>query len=242
MEFKDKVVLVTGATSGIGIALTTMFREQGARVVAVGRSVAKLKAFDGDDRVVPVSADISSIDGVEKAFTSAVDLAGPLDVVCANAGIYLDGNVWENPADQIQQLINTNVVGAMNTVRYGIESMQGRQGDIIVTCSVAGYQAIEWEPVYSGSKNAIKAFVHGVRRQLVGSGIRISSLAPGIVLNDLWLKSAPDRANPASLEDTVAAGEGLRSSDVAEAARWILTQPRHVTIRDLVLLPTNQDI
>jgi ribitol 2-dehydrogenase len=108
---------------------------------------------------------------------------------------------------------------------------------VLVTGSVSGTQAIHWEPVYSASKHALHAFVHGVRRQLVGTGVRIGVIGPGIVLNELW--SVTDERE---VEQRVAVGAGIRSEDVAEAASFMLTRPRHVTIRDLVILPSNQEI
>jgi ribitol 2-dehydrogenase len=110
-------------------------------------------------------------------------------------------------------------------------------GDIIVTSSVAGHQSIYWEPVYSASKHALQAFVHGVRRQLVGTGVRLGAIAPGVVLNELWSVTDTD-----DIESQVAAGTGMRSEDVADAVLFMLTRPRHVTIRDLVMLPRDQEI
>ena len=111
-----------------------------------------------------------------------------------------------------------------------------RSGDIVVTSSVSGHQAIPWEPVYSASKHAVQAFVHGLRRQVSEYGVRVGSLAPGRVLNELWGIGADD------IEPEVAAGAGLRSEDVAEALEFMVTRPRHLTIRDLVILPCTQDL
>jgi ribitol 2-dehydrogenase len=110
-------------------------------------------------------------------------------------------------------------------------------GQIVVTSSVAGHQAIHWEPIYSASKHAIQAFVHGLRRQTMKHNIRVGSVAPGVVLNELW-----GYTDPAAINAKVAAHEGLRSEDVADAVLFMLTRPANVTIRDLVILPQIQDI
>ncbi len=112
-----------------------------------------------------------------------------------------------------------------------------RSGDIVVTSSVSGHQAIQWEPVYSATKHAVQSFVHGVRRQAGPHNVRVGAVAPGIVLNSLW-----GMTDPAEIERQVAAHAGLRNEDVAEAILFMLTRPPHVTIRDLVMLPQNQDI
>ena len=109
-------------------------------------------------------------------------------------------------------------------------------GDIVVTSSISGFIDVHWEPIYSCSKHAVQTFVHTVRRQLAGDGIRVMSLAPGQVANALWgFHQAEDI-------ERVSAGERthLTSEDCAEALRFMLTMPRHVTIRDLVILPQNQ--
>jgi ribitol 2-dehydrogenase len=111
-------------------------------------------------------------------------------------------------------------------------------GDIVVTSSVSGHQAISWEPVYTATKHAVQAFVHATRQQIVGSGVRLGAIAPGIVLNELWGVSESD----SRIDEQVAAHAGIRSEDVASGLLFMLTQPRHVTIRDLVMLPTAQPI
>ena len=135
-------------------------------------------------------------------------------------------------------LIDTNVGGVIRTVHAALEHMvPAGTGDIVITSSISGHQAIYWEPVYTASKHAVQALTHALRRQLVGSGVRIGAVAPGIVLNDLW-KVSDDEEVAAGVE----AGTGLRSEDVADAVVYMLTRPRHVNIRDLVLLPINQEL
>jgi ribitol 2-dehydrogenase len=112
-----------------------------------------------------------------------------------------------------------------------------QSGDILVTSSISGFVDIHWEPVYSASKHAIQGFVHTLRRQVAPAGIRVMSIAPGMVANELWKVT-----DPAGVEEHVAKRRGLRSEDVAEAVVFMLSRPPHVTIRDLVILPQNQDI
>jgi ribitol 2-dehydrogenase len=89
-------------------------------------------------------------------------------------------------------------------------------GDIVVTSSVSGHQAIQWEPVYSASKHAVQSFVHGLRRQVSAKNVRVGAVAPGMVLNELWGFS-----DPAAIEAGIAKRQGLRSEDVAEAALFL---------------------
>ncbi|MGY1692769.1 SDR family oxidoreductase [Geodermatophilus sp. SYSU D01105] len=235
-----RVALVTGASSGIGLAIARSLSAEGAHVVLTARSADRLEAaaaqLPGPSTVLP--ADVSEAGAGRRIVDVTLDEHGRLDVLVANAGVYVQGNVWENDAAQLAQLVGTNVTGVIGAVHAALPAMIGRgSGDVVVTSSVSGHQAIPWEPVYSASKHALQSFVHGVRQQLVGTGVRIMSIAPGVVLNDLWAVADEDQ-----VAEGVAAGTGMRSEDVADAVSFMLGRPRHLTVRDLVLLPTNQPI
>ena len=147
-------------------------------------------------------------------------------------------SVAEGDPDAWDRMIGVNVNGVFRTVQAVLPGMIARRsGDVVVTSSISGHQAIHWEPVYSATKHAVQSFVHGVRRQVAPHNVRVGSLAPGMVLNELWGIS-----DPAEIDRRVAAHGGLRSEDVAEALLFMLTRPAHVTIRDLVMLPQNQDL
>ena len=236
-----KVVAVTGGGSGIGLATALAVSQAGASVLLTGRNIDKLAAAaTGLPGPVSVLALDVSIPGAGSELVQAtIAEFGSLDVLVANAGVYVPGDLWDGDPADFDNLIRTNVSGVINTVQAAVVAMReaGSGGDIVVTSSVSGHQPIYWEPVYSASKHAVQAFVHGVRRQLVGSGIRIGAVAPGVVLNDLWQVTSP-----AEIEAKVAAGDGVRSEDVADAIMFMLTRPRHIGIRDLVILPVNQEI
>jgi len=235
-----KVAVVTGASSGIGLAVARELHRLGATVVIAARSRERLDGVVASvgERCTPVVADVTRAGDVERLIGGTIEAHGRLDVLIANAGVYVGGDLWESDPDALDELLQTNVNGVVRTVRAALPHMLGRgSGDIVVTSSVAGHQAIYWEPVYSASKHALQAFVHGVRRQLLGTGVRIGAVAPGVVLNDLWGVS-----EPSEIEDKVARGEGIRSEEVADAVAYMLTRPPHVTIRDLVILPANQPI
>ncbi|SDP50446.1 ribitol 2-dehydrogenase [Nakamurella panacisegetis] len=236
-----KVVAVTGAGSGIGLATAAAVCALGASVLLTGRTVEKLNtaaaSLGGPTSVLAL--DVSAADAGPRLVAAAVEAFGRLDVLVANAGVYVPGDLWDGAPADFANLISTNVTGVITTVQAAVTAMRdaGHGGDIVVTSSVSGHQAIHWEPVYSASKHAVQAFVHGVRRQLIGSDIRIGAIAPGVVLNDLWQVTGP-----AEIENKVAAGTGIRSEDVADAIVFMLTRPRHIGIRDLVILPVNQEI
>jgi ribitol 2-dehydrogenase len=235
-----KVAIVTGASTGIGRAVARALLEHGARVVIAARSRERLDeaAAALGPGCAAVVADVTRGDDVRRLVDGTRESHGAIDILVANAGVYVGGDLWESDPEALDRLLTTNVNGVVRTVREVLPHLLERgQGDILVTSSVSGHQAIHWEPVYSASKHALQAFVHTMRRQLIGSGVRVGAIAPGVVLNDLWGVS-----DPGEIEAKVARGEGIRSEDVAEAVAFMLTRPRHVTIRDLVILPRDQPI
>ena len=240
-DLSGKVVLVTGASSGIGRALAISLAAERANLALVGRSKVRLEAVaDGLEacETVVIPADLAQPSEVERVVSETLARYGRIDVLLANAGLYIPGNVVEGDADAWDMLLSVNVNSVFRMVRAVLPQMLEREaGDIVVTSSVSGHQAIQWEPVYSASKHAVQSFVHGLRRQVSAKNVRVGSVAPGMVLNELWGFS-----DPAAIEAGVARREGLRSEDVAEAVLFMLTRPANVTIRDLVILPQNQDI
>ena len=235
-----KTMIITGASSGIGRAVARLFAREGARLVLTARSAERLAAvaqeIGGDPLVIP--ADLTQAAEVGAIVVEAERRFGHVDILFANAGSYISGDVAEGDPDAWDRMIGVNVNGVFRTVQAVLPGMIARRsGDIVVTSSISGHQAIHWEPVYSATKHAVQSFVHGVRRQVAPHNVRVGSLAPGMVLNELWGIS-----DPAEIDRRVAAHGGLRSEDVAEALLFMLTRPAHVTIRDLVMLPQNQDL
>lgn len=240
LSFAGKVMVITGASSGIGRAVARMFTREQAKLVLVARSADKLKALadelGGDPLVVP--ADLATAEGNEAMVKAALERHGQIDILFANAGTYISGDVVDGDPNAWDQMINLNVSGVFRAVHAVLPGMIRRQaGDIVVTSSISGHQAIHWEPVYSATKHAVQSFVHGVRRQVSEHKVRVGSLAPGMVLNELW-----GITDPAEIERRVGERAGLTSEDVAEALAFMLSRPANVTIRDLVMLPQNQDL
>ena len=239
-SIRDKVVVVTGASSGIGRAIARLFSAEGAKLSLAARSTGKLESLaqeiSGDALVLTV--DLASPADVDSMIEQTLQRFGRVDVLMANAGAFVPGLAAEGDPDAWDNMLAVNVSSVFRAIRAVLPSMIEQQsGDIVVTSSIAGHEVMRNEPAYSASKHAIQTFVHAVRRQIAPHNIRIGAVAPGTVLNELWGLS-----EPAEIGRRVAKHEGLRSEDVAEACLWMLTRPPHVTIRDLVILPQGQDI
>ena len=239
-SLQGKIAIVTGASSGIGRAVAYEFARNGVKQVLTARSKSRLAALaeDLDAEALVVPGDMTSPKDIRLIVERAIAGFGRIDILLANAGIYISGDVIDGEPDAWDQLISTNVTGVFRLVHAVLPYMVSqRGGDILVTSSISGHQAIQWEPIYSASKHAIQSFVHGVRRQLLTTGVRVGAVAPGMVLNELWGLN-----DPVEIDQKVEAGAGLRSEDVAEAIVFMLTRPQNVTIRDLVMLPRAQDL
>jgi ribitol 2-dehydrogenase len=236
-----KVALVTGASSGIGRALAVALGREGARLALVARSEERLAAtceLAGAAEAMTIAADLGRPAEVDRMVVEVLARYGRIDVFLANAGIYVPGDVKDGDPDAWDAMIAVNLAGVFRAIRAVLPGMiERRQGHIIVTSSISGHSALHWEPVYSATKHGIQTFVHGLRRQVAPYGLRVGEVSPGVVLNELW-----GYTDPAAIAAKAEAHEGLLSEDVAEAVVFMLTRPARVTVRDVVILPQNQDI
>jgi ribitol 2-dehydrogenase len=237
---KGKSVLVTGASSGIGRASAKAFAREGMKVAVSARSTDRLLELlkELGPEAIMLPADLTSPAETDDLIHQAIAKLGKLDVLFANAGIYIAGQVADGDPAEWDKLLALNVGSVFRSINRVIPHMRANGGgDILVSSSISAYQTIHFEPVYSASKHALNAFLYGVRRQVIQDRIRIGAIAPATVLNELW-----GYTDPGSIDKKVASREGLRSEDVAEAAVFMLSRPPHVAIRDLVMLPQALDI
>jgi ribitol 2-dehydrogenase len=237
---KGKSVLVTGASSGIGRESAKAFAREGMRVAVSARSTDRLLELlkELGPEAIMLPADLTSPAETDDLIRQAIAKLGKLDVLFANAGVYIAGQVADGDPAEWDRLLALNVGSVFRSINRVIPHMRANGGgDILVSSSISAYQTIHFEPVYSASKHALNAFLYGVRRQVILDRIRIGAIAPATVLNELW-----GYTDPGSIDKKVALREGLRSEDVAEAAVFMLSRPPHVAIRDLVMLPQALDI
>ena len=167
-----------------------------------------------------------------------LDLAGGLDIFHANAGAYVGGEIKDGNPDEWDRMLNLNINAAFRSVHAVLPHLVAQKsGDIVFTSSIAGIVPVVWEPIYTASKFAVQAFVHTTRRQLSKHGVRVGAVAPGPVVTALlddWPK--------AKMEEALASGSLMEPKEVADAVLFMLTRPRNVTIRDLVILPNSVDL
>ena len=239
-SLKGKVAAVTGAASGIGLASAEAMLAAGASVVLVDRDERALDAACArlGGQATPLVIDLLNPASCASLLEGILAKKGQLDIFHANAGTYIGGDLTETSLDTIDRMLNLNVNAVMKNVQTVIPHMIERKtGDIIVTSSLAAHFPTPWEPVYASSKWAINCFVQTVRRQVFKHGIRVGSVSPGPVISALLADWPPEK-----LQEARDAGSLLEAADVADVITFMLTRPRGMTIRDVVMMPTNFDL
>lgn len=238
-SLQGKIAVITGAASGIGLATTEALLEQGATVVMVDwneKALNELVAKLGERAIAQVT-NLLDTDSCNAMIPEILEKVDHIDILYCNAGTYIGGDLTETTPEAIDKMLNLNVNAVMKNVHAVVPHMSERKtGDIIVTCSIAGHFPTYWEPVYSGSKWAITSFVQGMRRQMIPHGVRVAQVSPGPVVSAL-LADWPEE----NLRKAKESGSLIDASEVADAIVYMLTRKRTVTIRDMLVLPTNFD-
>jgi ribitol 2-dehydrogenase len=239
-SMNGKVAAITGAASGIGLECARVLLAEGATVVLIDRAQDRLAQLCEElgPKALPLVVDLLQPQQVSTMLPKILAMAGGLDVFHANAGAYVGGDVVAGNPDEWERVLNLNVNAAFRSVHAVLPHLVAQKsGDIIFTSSIAGIVPVVWEPVYTASKFAVQAFVHTTRRQLAKHGVRVGAVAPGPVVTALlddWPK--------AKMDEALASGSLMQPREVADAVLFMLTRPRHVTVRDLVLLPNAVDL
>lgn len=237
---KGKVAAITGAASGIGLECARTLIAEGATVVLIDRAKEKLEALCAElgERAKPLVVDLLDGADVSSMLPRILELTGRLDIFHANAGAYIGGPVAEGDPDAWDRMLNLNINAAFRSVHAVLPHMIAQKtGDILFTSSIAGVVPVVWEPIYTASKFAVQAFVHSTRRQVAQHGVRVGAVLPGPVVTALlddWPK--------AKMDEALANGSLMQPKEVADAVLFMLSRPRNVTIRDLVILPNSVDL
>jgi len=237
---QGKVAVVTGAASGIGLASVEAMLAAGARVVLVDRDAARLAALQErlGAAALPLVLDLLDPAACKTLLPQVLERAGRVDILHANAGLYVGGDLVDADVDAIDRMLNLNVNVVMKNVHDVLPHMIERgTGDIIVTSSLAAHFPTPWEPVYAASKWAVNCFVQTVRRQVFRHGIRVGAVSPGPVVTSLLADWPAEK-----LKEARESGSLIEPGEVAEVLMFMLTRPRGMTIRDVVLMPTNFDL
>jgi 3-hydroxy acid dehydrogenase / malonic semialdehyde reductase len=241
-----KTVLVTGASSGIGEACAREFARAGSRLIITARRREKLqqlaqelKQKSGAD-VLPLPLDVTRRSDVENCLQSLPDSWRQVDILINNAGMARGvAKLHEADPDGWEEMIDTNIKGLLYMSRVLIPGMVERgSGHVVNIGSIAGHQVYPGGNVYCATKHAVNALSQGMSIDLLGTGVRVSSVDPGLVETGFSLvRFEGDQQKATSVYEGL---ESLQGIDIAEAVLFCTTRPAHVNIADMVVFPTAQ--
>jgi ribitol 2-dehydrogenase len=239
----NKVMLITGATSGVGKALAEHYYKKNYKLILVGGSKEKVdkqsKKFKKN--TLFICADLTKSKDVKRIVSESITKFKKIDILIANAGLYEPDKIISGNPDRWERVISVNVTSVFRLINLVLPHMRKNKfGDIAITSSISGHQAIHWEPIYSASKHAIQSFAHGLRTQVSKNNIRVISIAPGMIMTELWdLDPIKDKKY---IDSMIKKGNALDVEEVVSCFDFALSRGRGANIRDLVILPTNQNL
>jgi len=246
MDLKGKIVFVTGASAGIGAATALAFAAEGARLLLAARRAGKLAEVAsaalarGAESVHSVHLDVRHRIAVQRTIDELPEEWAKIDVLVNNAGLSrgLD-KLYTGKIDDWEEMIDTNVKGLLYVTRSVVPGMVVRSnGHVVNVGSTAGELAYPNGAVYCGSKAAVRLINDGLRQDLLGTPVRVTSIDPGMVETDFSLVRF--RGDAEKAEKVYKGVTPLTPEDVAAAIVWAVKQPAHVNIARVVMTPVHQ--
>ncbi len=246
ISLKDKIVFVTGASVGIGAATAREFAKLGAKILVCARRVEKLRALEAELRaagaadVHSFALDVQDRDAVAQTLAALPAEWQAIEVLVNNAGLSRGlTKIYEDDIQNWEEMIDTNVKGLLYVTRAVVPGMVARNsGHVVNLGSIAGHAAYPNGGVYCASKAAERFISDGLRIDLNGTAVRVTSVDPGMVETEFSLVRFRGDAERAA--KTYANFDPLTAEDIAETIAWTATRPAHVTIQTVLITPTAQ--
>lgn len=244
-SMKGKVIVILGASSGIGEATVKLLASKGAKLVIASRREEKLKTLADafpESNVAYKAADVTNFDEVKAVIDMAVELHGRVDVLYNNAGIMPTAPLIEGRRDEWRQLLDINIMGVLNGISAVLPIMvKQHSGHIIATDSALGYHVYENSTVYCGTKFAVRAIMEGLRQEHRMDHIKSTIIAPGNVATDLYKSIQSESARQAELDfrKTI---DSLTAEDIATAVAYAIETPDRMSVSEMIIRPTKQAI
>lgn len=243
-RWRDRVALVTGASSGIGRAVAEDLHTAGMRVVVCARRQDRLLALGeklGSERLWPLSVDLRDVSQIEAMFAQVAQRWGGVDALINNAGLGHASPLSSGDAEQWREMLDVNVLALCVCTREALQSLAKRKvaGHIVHISSMSAHRVPGGSGVYSATKFAVRALTEGLRAELraAGSATRVTAISPGFVETEFAEKYHRDAAKAA---ETYARYPTLQPRDIADSVRYVLSVPPHVQVHDVLMRPTDQ--
>ena len=241
-----KVAAITGASSGIGEATAVAFAREGAAVALAARRKDRLDALaetiNGDDgRAVAFEADIGDEEQARGFVRGAADELGRLDVLVNNAGVMLLGPVEGVDTEQWRRMVDANVLGLLYCTQEAMPLLRDSgAGHIVNVSSVAGRTANFGSAVYNLTKWGVVGFSEALRQEALNSNIRVTAIEPGFVETELQGHNDHPMVIEGIEKMREEIGQALAAEDIARAILYVVSQPQHVNINEVLIRPTGQ--
>lgn len=237
-----KLVVITGASSGIGRATAIRFANLGHPLLLLARRIEKLEELNLPNTLCR-KVDVTDLDSFQAAVNEAESLYGEVDLIVNNAGVMLLGNAITQNPQEWQQMLNVNVMGVLNGVKTVLGKMVARQGGTIINISsIAGRKTFPDHAAYCATKFAVHALTENIRGEVAGSNVRMTVIAPGVVETELLSHTTDNNIVDGYKQWKASTIEqGLNPDDIARTIEFAYSQPQNVCIREIVIADTRQD-
>jgi serine 3-dehydrogenase len=246
ISIQNQIVLITGASSGIGASCAKVFAQAGAKLILAARRKEKLQEIADQlskelaTQVYLIELDVRDRQAVETALNSLPEPWKNIDILINNAGLSRGlSKLQESDFQDWEEMIDTNVKGLLYLTRYVVPGMVSRgKGHVVNIGSIAGRQTYPGGNVYCGSKAAVRAISEGLKQDLLGTPIRVSCIDPGLVeteFSQVRFHGDTERA-----EKVYQGLTPLTGDDVADVVFFCVTRPTHVNISEILLVPVDQ--
>lgn len=236
-----RVVLVTGASSGIGRATALALSRAGAHVFAGARRRDRLQSLAdaAPGEVMAVQLDVTDPESVRTAIAATIDRFGRLDALVNNAGLMQSGSILDADTREWVRMVETNLLGSMYAVHAALPHLIAVRGAVVQVSSTSGRIASVGSGVYSATKFGITAFAESLRQEVAGRGVRVTLIEPGFVATELTTHIT----DPVMREAAARIGQSMRTlapDDIAHAVVYALSQPDHVAVNEILIRPADQ--
>ncbi|AVQ33894.1 SDR family NAD(P)-dependent oxidoreductase [Staphylococcus muscae] len=224
---KDKVAVITGASSGIGAAIARQLNDNGAKIVLLARNEDKMNtvAEDFTDALI-IPTDVTDRASVEQAIEHTIAHFGQVDFLINSAGLMTSSAITKGDVSGWDAMIDVNVKGTLYAINAVMPHLQSQSsGHIINISSISGFEVTKVSTLYSATKAAVHAITQGLEKELARTGIRSTSISPGMV--DTPLNDGYDFGDRKMLE----------AQNIADAVLYALTQPAHVNVNEITVRP-----
>jgi NADP-dependent 3-hydroxy acid dehydrogenase YdfG len=238
-----KVVVITGASSGLGEAAARALARNGAKLVLGARRIDRLKKLAAELALGPdaaVETDVTSADQVQRLVDNAVDRHGRIDVMINNAGVMPHSPLGRLKVDDWSWMIDVNIKGVLHGIAAALPHMQRQKsGQIINVSSVAGHKVRPGAAVYAATKHAVRVISEGLRQEVTGSNIRVTVISPGAVATEL--AGSITEPDAAAMFERYYAETAVPADSFARCVAFAISQPEDVDINEILYRPTRQE-